>query len=178
MLDFTDKKQEKDFTRMKRSKKTSVILQRIKWLFAIAVLLSGFQFSSCKDSNTVTENIPKGLVNLTLDLNLPSYQHLQQVGTHAYVPGGVKGVLIIHDYDDAWYAYERACAFEPTKNCSNIWVDSINIQLMCGTYSGTTFQSCCESKYMYSGFPLKGPAAGRLAQYYISRNNNILQVYN
>ncbi len=178
MLDFTDKKQEKDFTRMKKSKRLISILQKIKWLCAVAILFSGFQFSSCKDSNTVTENIPKGLVNLTLDLNLPSYQHLQQVGTHAYVPGGVKGVLIIHDYDDTWYAYERACAFEPTKNCSNIWVDSINIQLMCGTYSGTTFQSCCESKYMYSGFPLKGPAAGRLAQYYISRNNNILQVYN
>ncbi len=173
-----DKKQGKVFTRMKKSKETIVVLQKVKWLIVIAIVFSGFQFSSCKDSNTVTENIPKGLVNLTLDLNLPSYQHLQQVGTHAYVTGGVKGVLIIHDYDDTWYAFERACAFEPTKTCSNIWVDSINIQLMCGTYSGTTFQSCCESKYMYSGFPLKGPAAGRLAQYYISRNNNILQVYN
>jgi hypothetical protein len=147
-------------------------------LLAFILIGLGLYGTSCKDSSRVTENIPTGLINLTLDLNLPSYQHLQQVGTHAYVQGGVKGVLIVHDYDDSWYAFERACAFEPTKACSNIWVDSINIQLMCGTYSGSTFQSCCESKYMYSGFPLKGPAAGRLAQYYITRNNNILQVYN
>lgn len=174
------KNQEKGFMNMRKNNPTSSPKRASKTLGLLVMLLIGFGFhgSSCKDSSRVTENIPKGLINLTIDLNLPSYQHLQQVGTHAYVQGGVKGVLIIHDYDDSWYAFERACAFEPTKACSNIWVDSINIQLMCGTYSGTTFQSCCESKYMYSGFPLKGPAAGRLAQYYISRNNNILQVYN
>ena len=164
----------------KKNNKSNLKTRVYKTTILLACTLVGLSFygTSCKDSSRVTENIPTGLINLTLDLNLPSYQHLQQVGTHAYVQGGVKGVLIVHDYDDSWYAFERACAFEPTKACSNIWVDSINIQLMCGTYSGSTFQSCCESKYMYSGFPLKGPAAGRLAQYYITRNNNILQVYN
>jgi hypothetical protein len=31
---------------------------------------------------------------------------------------------------------------------------------------------------MFAGFPSKGPAVGRLAQYFISRNGNLLQVYN
>ncbi len=171
-----DKKRERGFTNMIRKYRLLKYVLHFQ-LVVFSVVIVHVLFS-CKDSNTVTENIPRGLVNLTLDLNLPSYQHLQQVGTHAYVEGGVRGVLIIHDYDDTWYAFERACAYEPTKACSTIWVDSINIQLMCGNYSGNTFQTCCESKYMYSGFPTKGPSVGRLAQYYISRNNNILQVYN
>lgn len=143
-------------------------------IVALSLLLFG-----CNDSQQVTENIPRGLVNLYIDLNLASYQHLNNVGTHAYLEGGVKGVLVIHDYDDQWYAFERTCAYNPTKNCSQIWVDSINIQLMCGEYSNpSSFLPCCESTYTYSGFPLKGPAQGRLAQYYISRTGNVIQVYN
>jgi hypothetical protein len=133
---------------------------------------------SCDDSRNATENIPKGLVNLVIDLNLSSNMHLVNPGTHLYAEGGVKGVLILHEYDDTWYAYERTCAFEPTKNCSRIWVDSVNLQLICGDQTPTTFTPCCQSKYMYSGFPTQGPAAGRLAQYFITRNGNILQVYN
>ena len=134
--------------------------------------------SACDKSSTVTENIPRGLVNLTIDLNLSSNLHLNNVGTHSYFDGGVKGVLVIHDYDGEWYAFERTCAHEPTKACSQIWVDSINIQLMCGKYTGKTFEPCCASNYMYSGFPTAGPAAGRLAQYYVSRNGNLIQVHN
>lgn len=164
MQDFMDAKQKKAFTLMTRN--------FFHLLISVALL------SSCDDSRQVTENIPRGLVNTVLDLNLASNMHLNNVGTFSYIEGGVRGVLIIHDYDDQWYAFERTCAFEPTNACSHIWVDSINIQLKCGNYVSGKFEPCCESTYMFSGFPSKGPAAGRLAQYYISRNANILQVYN
>jgi hypothetical protein len=144
-------------------------------LFIIVIALF---FTRCKDSRRATENIPRGLVNTVLDLNLASNMHLNNVGTFSFIEGGVRGVLIIHDYDDSWYAFERTCAFEPTKTCSQIWVDSQNIQLKCGQYDLGKFTPCCESKYMFSGFPSRGPAVGRLAQYYISRTGNILQVYN
>lgn len=169
MQDFTEEKLVVDFIPMKIKKKN------ISYSF-LALL---FPLFGCNDSQQVTENIPRGLINAFIDLNLASYQHLNNVGTHAYIEGGVKGVLIIHDYDDQWYAFERTCAYNPTKKCSHIWVDSINIQLMCGQFSNsTTFNECCESKYTYSGFPIKGPSQGRLAQYYISKTGNILQVYN
>lgn len=167
MPDFMDEKASVVFTPMIKFFKHTV------WLFAALVTLWG-----CDKSSSVTENIPKGLVNLTIDLNLSSNLHLNNVGTHSYFEGGIKGVLLIHDYDGEWYAFERTCAHEPTKACSQIWVDSINIQLMCGTYSGKTFEPCCSSTYMYSGFPTNGPAAGRLAQYYVSRNGNLIQVHN
>ena len=164
MRDFTVEKQKKDSTAM---------MPRLFVLISSAVLLF-----SCDDSQQVTENIPRGLVNTALDLNLASNMHLNNVGTFSYIEGGVRGVLVIHDYDDQWYAFERTCAYQPTNTCSHIWVDSINIQLKCGNYVNGKFEPCCESTYMFSGFPSKGPAAGRLAQYYISRNGNLLQVYN
>jgi hypothetical protein len=165
MLGFMVVKPKKDFIPMKTN-------------LGIISIISVFSLFSCDDSRQVTENIPRGLVNTVLDLNLASNMHLNNVGTFSYIDGGVRGVLIIHDYDDTWYAFERTCAYEPTNSCSKIWVDTANIQLKCGTYQGNTFSPCCESTYMFSGFPSKGPAAGRLAQYYITRSGNILQVYN
>jgi hypothetical protein len=104
--------------------------------------------------------------------------HLANVGTHAYLEGGVKGVLLVHDYDDQWYAFERGCAFEPTSSCSMIWADSIEIQLMCGSFIGGDFVKCCDSRYSDAGFPLQGPAKGRLAQYIVQRSANQVLVYN
>ena len=149
----------------------------------IIILFSGIFSSilflpSCKDSSNVTEQIPTGPINLIIDLNLGTYQHLSNVGEFAYVEGGVKGVLIIHDYDDAWYAFERSCAYQPTKNCSKIWVDTANIQLRCGEQLIGSFTECCNSKYMFSGLPTSGMAKGRLARYNIQRDGNILQIYN
>ena len=133
---------------------------------------------ACDNNNSRTEPIPKGPVNLNIDLNLPAYMHLANPGTHAYFEGGVKGVIVIHDYDDSWYAFERGCAFQPLSDCSTIWADSINIQLRCGTPTSTGFQPCCSSKFTYGGIPLEGEARQRLANYQIQRSGNALMVYN
>jgi Rieske Fe-S protein len=143
-------------------------------IFIIGTLCFEMQ---CK-RNTVTESIPTGPVNLTIDLNLPSNVHLNTVGNYSYFAGGIKGVLVIHDYDDNWYAYERTCSFQPLDPCAVIWIDSANLQMKCGTYSGNQFSACCQSSFIFSGFPVKGPAKGRLSQYKIQKNSNLLYVYN
>jgi hypothetical protein len=147
-------------------------------LFLTAALMVLSMVLSCNNHSQVTEQIPVGPVNLNIDLNLPAYMQLANPGSHAYFEGGVKGVLVIHDYDDTWYAFERGCAFEPLNACAKIWADSVNIQLRCGTPTSTGFQSCCNSKYTYNGFPLEGEARGRLARYQIQRNGNAVMVYN
>lgn len=147
------------------------MIMRNSLFFAICI------FFSC-NKNNVTESIPTAPVNLTIDLNLPSNQHLTVVGGFGYYTGGVKGVLVIHDYDDNWYAFERTCAYQPMNECSNIWVDSQSLQLKCGTYLGNTFNPCCDSRFLFNGFPTAGPAKGRLAQYKIQKNSNLLLIYN
>ena len=146
--------------------------------FLLIFILVGLGFSNSCNKKNRPETIITGPVNLNIDLNLPSYQHLSNVGTYAYFAGGVKGVIVIHDFDDQWYAFERTCAWQPLTTCAIIWGDSINLQLRCGTFSGKNFTSCCESLFTFSGFPSKGPAVGRLATYKISKTGNLVSVYN
>jgi hypothetical protein len=54
----------------------------------------------------------------------------------------------------------------------------MNLQFVCGEYIGANFSKCCDSKYNFQGFPTNAPAAGRLAQYKIQKDANIVQIYN
>lgn len=158
---------------------TNTMLKRI----ATILILLGFWgnlglLQSCKDGSSVTQQIQTGPVNIIIDLNLSSYQHLINPGEFEYFDGGIRGVMVVHDFDDTWYAFERTCAYQPGNACSKIWADSQNLQLKCGLQSGSTFTSCCDSKYNFAGFPISGAARGRLAMYKIQRNGNILQIYN
>jgi hypothetical protein len=152
------------------------MITRNNFLFLLLVVSFGF-IPACNKRKR-PEPIPTGPVNLTIDLNLPANIHLNNVGTYSYFEGGVRGVIVIHDFDDAWYALERTCAWQPLNSCSIIWADSIELNLRCGTYSGTTFQPCCDSRFSFNGFPSKAPANGRLALYTIQRSGNLLYVYN
>jgi hypothetical protein len=144
-------------------------------LYIVSLVL--LALPACR-SNQANEIIPTGPVNLTIDLNLPANSVLLGPGGFAYYEGGVRGVLVIHDYDDEWYAFERTCAWEPLNACSKIWIDTVAIQMKCGNYVRDTFQACCPSRYIFNGMPVKGPARGILARYKISRTGNLLYVYN
>jgi hypothetical protein len=154
------------------------LLPLINTLLIVLTLGAASILGGCNSSNQTTEKIPTGPVNLNIDLNLSSYMNLSNPGTYMYFEGGVKGVVVIHDYDDNWYAFERGCAFQPLDACAKVWLDSISIQMRCGTPTSTGFQNCCASKYSFNGFPLEGPAKGRLARYQIQRTANIISVYN
>ena len=144
-------------------------------LILLCVVLN--QTSSCK-KNRATELIPTGPVNLTIDLNLPSYTHMRFPGEFFFLDGGIKGVLLIHDFDDKWYAFERTCAFEPLNLCSKIQIDTQGLAIRCGEIKNNTYEPCCASKYTYSGFPTSGPAQGPLARYNVSRLGNVVSIYN
>lgn len=161
----------RDILAAKRAKAS--MITKVKYCLLLLLLASG----SCK-RNSATELIPTGPVSLTIDLNLTSNQHLSNVGGFSYFEGGVKGVVIIHDYDDAYYAFERTCAHLPLNTCSTIYIDTQMLQMKCGGYENGKFVPCCDSRYQFSGFPVKGPAKGRLANYKIQKNSNLLLVYN
>jgi hypothetical protein len=152
------------------------IIMKNSLLLLLAVLVLSHSGSCSKKARP--EQIPTGPVNLSIDLNLPSNQKLLNIGNYGYYQGGVKGILVVHDFDDQWYAFERTCAWEPLNACSIIWGDSLNLNLKCGSYSGNTYTKCCESLFSFNGFPSKGPAIGRLAQYQIQKSGNLIYVYN
>jgi len=167
-------------THIARNKEDN-FFKKTAWLFTLSLLATYITFSLNSCDNTAgqsTANIPKAPVNITIDLNLPSYMHLASPGSYMYLEGGVTGVILVHDFDDAWYAFERACPYDPLNDCSRIWGDSVELNLRCGKFVNGKFTSCCDSKFNFAGFPLQGKARTRLAQYYVDRSSNIIQIVN
>jgi Rieske Fe-S protein len=145
----------------------------------VIVLLLMFLAVACKD-NTPQQNvfIPNVPVNVTVNTDLPLHFHLKTMGTHSYLNGGNRGIILIHNFDDLFYAVERTCTFQSDLACSKIFVDSSNFQLRCGGYESGTWESCCNSKFAFDGNVLEGPAQFPLKLYRILENGSLITVSN
>ncbi len=152
----------------------------IKNILAIFILGGILFVSSCGNDDTppIYNEIPDIPVNITINTDLPSYFHLKNVGTYVYETGGNRGVVVIHNFDDVYYAFERTCTYQPDLACSKIFVDSVSLNLRCGGFADTSWTPCCSSLYGYNGIPTQGPSRYQLKQYRIIQNGSILTVRN
>jgi hypothetical protein len=146
-------------------------------LLAAALLLLA-PLGSCNRDQPVLEPIPTGPVNAAINLSLPGYLYLQLPGSWAFLSGGHRGVVLVHDFNGEWYAFERTCAYQPTTACSVIQVDSNLLQLRCGTYQAGRFSPCCSSRYGFNGLPNGGPAPRGLGRYSVQKIGNMLYISN
>jgi len=147
--------------------KTSIIL--------IAVL---FAFSCKKNNNVNNDPINDVPVNITINMALNSYSHLQNIGTHVFETGGVKGVVIVHHTDDNFYAFDRCCSYQPSTSCARIEVDSAVLIFRCGESKNNKFEKCCDSKFLMDGEVFNGPATFGLKRYQVIRSGNLLNIKN
>lgn len=148
------------------------------WLVLLVSIV--FLGSSCKDDTQTNGQvfIPDVPVSVTVNMDLPLHFHLQNLGGYSLLEGGNRGIFLVHNFDDEFYAIERTCTFDPDTDCGFIQVDSSNIQLRCGTYQNDTFSQCCQSLYSFDGFVLQGPTRFSLKRYNVFRNGNLLTVRN
>ncbi|MCC6720808.1 MAG: hypothetical protein IT243_01290 [Bacteroidia bacterium] len=145
----------------------------------IIIFLISIGFISCKDSpNDNNYYIPEGLVNFTINTDLPQYYYLKTPGTYIYHEGGNRGVILVHNFDDNFITLERSCSFEPDKTCSKISVDSTTLTLRCGIMKNNKWETCCESRFMMGGEVSHGPAVYNLRQYNTHQNGSIIYVTN
>ena len=153
------------------------LIMKIFLPFLIAVF--AFAFFSCKDNSLNSNNfIPSGPVSLVINTDLPEYYKLKTPGTYVYQPGGNRGVIVIHNFDDNYVAIERTCSLEPDKACSKIYLDSMALTLRCGTFNLNKWEPCCESRFMYSGQVSQGPAQYPLRNYNTTVNGAVITVRN
>lgn len=155
----------------------------MKKIFALALVASSLLFviHSCeKDKAASGDTIPYVPVSLTINLDLPNYSNLTIPGAYAYIDGGARGVLVVHSFDDDYYAFDRNCSYLPSTDCAQLWVDStVTTQLMCGSYDNGIFTKCCDSRFeIPSGFPLQGPAQQPMKSFFVSRQGNTLYITN
>jgi len=156
-----------------------IVTKKNRLLIVFTLLLGSLSWHSCvEDNGLVYTDIPDGPVNLTINLDLPLHFHLNNMGTFAYFAGGHKGVLLIHNFDDQFYAFERTCTHQPDLSCSRVEVDSLLLDIRCGSYEDGQWTECCTSRFFFNGQVEQGPAQLPLKQFSTAKNGSILTVRN
>jgi hypothetical protein len=160
-----------------KQEKDSMIIRKASLL--IITLMMGYFWSACSgDNDGLYAEIPDGPVSLTINLDLPLYFHMHTMGSFSYHQGGHKGVLLIHNFDDEFYAFERTCTHQPDLSCSRVEVDSLLINIRCGAYVNNVWEECCDSKFFFDGQLERGPARLPLKQFPVIRNGSVLSIRN
>jgi nitrite reductase/ring-hydroxylating ferredoxin subunit len=125
---------------------------------------------SCKKDNQDSDLVPAVFVDITIDLNNPEYNSLNNLGGATTLIGGVKGIILYHSTSDEYFAYERNCTFEPSNTCSTVSIDSVGFQAT---------DSCCNSVFqLMDGSPIGGPAVRPLVRYNTFLNSSLLSITN
>ena len=125
----------------------------------------------CK--NVTHNNLPNVYVDYTLDLDKPEYYELNTLGNFVYITGGVSGIIVYHDLDGSFKAYERACPYDFYDCGGMVSVTDLDKGIIKDTL-------CCGSEFSLTndGLVLKGPAVTPLRQYkvYYYPNSNTLRI--
>jgi nitrite reductase/ring-hydroxylating ferredoxin subunit len=151
-----------------------------KIILGLVFTLLGFVYAGC-DSDPIYSGecfVPEIPVNITLNMSLPEYFLLQNTGEYRYVEGGNRGVFVVHNYDDLYYAIERTCTYQSDNACAKIFVDSTTLQLKCGTEVDTGFVECCNSRFLFDSRVVNGPARCNLKTYRINLSGTTLYINN
>jgi len=119
--------------------------------------------------NNPENKIPYVYVDFTIDINKPEFFELNAIGNSLYVTGGVSGIVVYRDSRDEFFAYDRACPYDP--ECGRVVLDKDGYNLV---------DSCCGSRFSMSfdGAVLQGPAELPLRKYntYYYVNSNQLRI--
>lgn len=116
--------------------------------------------------------VPSIAFEIQVDMNLPSYQELNNVGGWAYVNGGIKGIVVYRQSVDVFVAWERMSPEDPEMTCaSGLVSDSTNFLQLTDPCSNAVFS-------MYDGSPIANSNWG-LRKYQTEwSGSNLLRIYN
>ena len=143
------------------------------------ILLFLFLLACKQDDDGNQQNIiPNVPVNSVVNTDLPLFQHLRQLGSYQYLDDGYKGIVLLHNYDDQFYALERSCTYHPFDSCAIVEVNEENLNLRCGSKNNGQFKACCASTFQYDGFVGDGPARFPLKRYTIQQSGATLIIRN
>jgi len=141
--------------------------------YLLLLLFFVFIVSGCNKDNdgNNSSQIPNIPTDIAININLPSYNALSNVGGFAYAQGGSRGVVVYRVGLDQFAAFDRHCTYQVSEGCT-IEVDDGNL---------ATDQECCESVFeIINGTPVEGPAERPLYQYntQFNPNANTVRIFN
>ena len=136
-------------------------------IFCFGVLLLS---SKCNNQNQ--NPVPFVPVDVTIDIQLPSYSNLQGVGGWTYLNGGSRGIIVYRKGIDEFVAFDRHSPADISGTCHlPLYPDSQNFLQLKDSCNNAVFS-------LYDGSPVSNSIYG-LRQYATQFNgNNLLRVYN
>ena len=128
--------------------------------------------SSSKCDKGKQNPIPYVPFDITIDIQLPSYNQLQGVGGWSYVNGGSRGIIVYRKGIDEFVAFDRHSPVDTDGICDfPLFPDAENFLLLKDTCNNASFS-------MYDGSPVSNSAFG-LRQYAVQFNgSNLVRIYN
>ena len=132
----------------------------------------GFLLLSSKCKNQNQNPVPFVPVDVTIDIQLPSYSNLQGVGGWTYLNGGSRGIIVYRKGIDEFVAFDRHSPVDVSGTCPfPLYPDSQNFLQLKDSCNNAVFS-------LYDGSPVSNSIYG-LRQYATQFNgNNLLRVYN
>lgn len=135
----------------------------------ITLIITIFILLGCKKQDNSVPSIP---FDITLNLNLPSYQALSGVSGWAYANGGSKGIIIYRKNIDEFVAFDRHSPKDPEGNCETpLFPTEENFLQLKDTCSGALFS-------LYDGSPISGAEIGLRQYQTIFDGNDQLRILN
>lgn len=138
----------------------------------LLVICLGLLLLSSKCNNQNQHPVPFVPVDITIDIQLPSYSNLQGVGGWTYLNGGSRGIIVYRKAIDEFVAFDRHAPSDPEGSCSiALYPDDQNFLQLIDSCNNAVFS-------LYDGSPVSNSIFG-LRQYATQFNgNNLLRVYN
>ena len=137
-------------------------------LWALCAFLLLF-ISACGGDNGPGPRMPDVFVDEQINVNSQLYPGLRQDNGYAYIDGGYKGILVVRQNAGQYLAFERACPYDPTADCSQVKVDASNLFIV---------DDCCGSQFNLQGNVTGGPAVYGLRQYRTALSGSLLYISN
>ncbi len=138
----------------------------------LLIFCFGFLLLSSKCNNQNQNPVPFVPVDVTIDIQLPSYSNLQGVGGWTYLNGGSRGIIVYRKGIDEFVAFDRHSPADVSGTCPlPLYPDSQNFLQLKDSCNNAVFS-------LYDGSPVSNSIYG-LRQYATQFNgNNLLRVYN
>ena len=144
------------------------MLQIYSRFILIGTIIMPFFLTSCKEEVHPVPNVP---VNISINLDLPSYQALNAPGGYAYVNGGSRGIVVYRNFDD-FVALDRHSTYNSDDPCAVVSIDPDNFLQLVDTCSGSRYD-------IASGTVVEGPAKWPLRRYNAVWNGSYtVNIYN
>jgi len=140
----------------------------LKLLFIVVMGACTLLTACHKDDN---HPVPSVSFDMTIDINLPSYNALTGVGGYAFVNGGSRGIIVYRRAIDDFVAFDRHSPADPEGKCPQpLTPDSSNFLELLDTCNQARFS-------LYDGSPMMGSHFGLRIFRTVWNGDNLLRIY-